>query len=1043
MNRINFTAGAALIIALLIFLQGLSILRDAAKEKKLRQKEIRKRIGSLTILLAVLGMVINILFLSTDTAISPEFGVFIIHGNWPRAFFAFCGLGLILCVALGWDLARLRENCVPWGGRLYLWGLLVWALCCSIILPKINTPGVNETPIYLYDIWWPPLLIWLTVGFTDIVLTILRVQDEVVRGLAAIAMVMLLILAASAESPLPDFAHPWTRMLWVAAAILLLIPIWIEVAKPARTLKAKGQTPDQFVIVSHLQQNIRKSFHIDRRQAYTLGSLVLIFSGMVVLLTSSSLTGPAPGIILALIGWGCMTEILTDGWFHHLYGEYKSGEWFAAGGSIDQATVTVRNGITNTGARLGKIFSLPTHWTAIIKLLILVILLVALNETQNRGKTIIQPFQAVGFADTPALMNSADDRLINDLSILNQQLQPIIIFPTSSGIVKKRVDYVQAGNLSSFEAALNNSGEFELGGVKIPANVLVSPVQGLVRPWLKVRMVNGSLISNRNGYVLLVNASDGGTWISQPVITPGLNPQQELGQELPDLVEQMAFLMLSSEESLQNYGLTRDWEAFRSFRSGVENIQSYQSKHDYDALTAAIQDFRRATLEDPNFALAYYRLGLALQQNRQPWQAEDALRIGLALSPESVPLKNALAYHLYFFDSYAPLYPSILHASEKLTDNMKRDKKSQARRLWHQIVNLPNSQVLPADRASAYLGLCNAALDGGERYIAYFDCIKSHTLLERLPPDQQSLDKIRQADASALNNLGVIIYGKGFSKKRTMEGWFCAGEAQNELPYDPAYADYAEAALGYYQKALDVQPQDSVIQCNAAIVALLLDRSQRMRELEQSAQAHYVLGSKYLDQAKKEPKDATQPSPYYKQALIEYKKAIDLNPTYHEALNGFAHTYWVFRLRWTGESPDTLGIEHLDSLVQYYADKALRLAKMQNNDYLEVLYGSTKAEVSIANGDFKNARAILLEHEIPESYVFDEVRWNFAQNSLCLLEEGTGGVDNAQLKTEAGANLRLIQTHENLLETYVFSYTSKEYLTDYRLPCRQFASSQR
>jgi hypothetical protein len=713
MNQINFSTAIALIISLLIFLQGWSILRSAEKLKETgkakRTKEIRRIIGWLTVLLATLGMIINILFLSTDIAISPEFGVFITQGIWPTVFFALCILGLILCIALGWDLARLREDWKLWGVQLYLWGLLVWVLSCSILLTRINPSGANEAPIYLYDIWWPPLLLWMTVGFTDIALTILRVRDEVVRGLVVIAMVMLLILAATDLSPLPDFAHPWTRIVWVAAAMLLLIPIWYEVLKPAQTLKAKGERFGPSVIVPHLKQNVQTLFPIERQQKYTLGSLGLIVMGVVILLISPSFIGPAPGIIVVLLGWGFMTEIVTDGWFHDLYRDYRSGEWFTTGGSMDKAVATVRTGIRNTGERLGKIFSLPAHWTAVIKLLVLMILLIALNEIQNRGKTIIQPFQAVGFADTAALMNSADDRLINDLSILNQELQPIIIFPTGSGLVKKRIDYVQAGNISSFEAALNNSGEFAVGDVKIPANVLISPVQGLVRPWLKVRLVNGSLISNGDRYVLLVNTSDGGTWIAQPTTEQKVDPQQDL----PGLVKEMAFLMLSSEASLQNYGLTRDWQAFQSFRTGLENIQSYESKQGYDALASAIRNFRTATQQDPTFALAYYRLGLALQQNRQPWQAEDALRMGLALNPESIPLKNALAYHLYFFDSYTPVYPSVLHAPEKLSDEVKRDKKSQARRLWHQIVNLPNSQILPPDRASAYLGLCNAALDGG------------------------------------------------------------------------------------------------------------------------------------------------------------------------------------------------------------------------------------------------------------------------------------------------------------------------------------------
>jgi hypothetical protein len=265
-------------------------------------------------------------------------------------------------------------------------------------------------------------------------------------------------------------------------------------------------------------------------------------------------------------------------------------------------------------------------------------------------------------------------------------------------------------------------------------------------------------------------------------------------------------------------------------------------------------------------------------------------------------------------------------------------------------------------------------------------------------------------------------------------------EEKNRFFYHPAYAS---AALSYYQRALDLQPQDSVIRCNAAVAALLVGQDQPMSALKQSAQAHYVLGSKYLDQAKKEPKDATGPSPYYKEALLEYKKAIDLNPTYHEALNGFAYTYWVFRLRWPQENPDTLGVDHLDDLAAYYADKALRLAKLKENDYLEVLYGSTKAQVSIANGDFQKAREILLERKIPDSYIFDEIRWNLAQNSLCLIQEGNDEVNLEELEKEARTNLQLIQTHEEMLETYVFSYTGNEYLTNYRLPCRQFVSSQK
>jgi len=216
-----------------------------------------------------------------------------------------------------------------------------------------------------------------------------------------------------------------------------------------------------------------------------------------------------------------------------------------------------------------------------------------------------------------------------------------------------------------------------------------------------------------------------------------------------------------------------------------------------------------------------------------------------------------------------------------------------------------------------------------------------------------------------------------------------------------------------------------------------------MKELNQSAQAHYVLGAKYLDQAKREPQAAKSPSSYYGKALLEFKRAIDLNPTYHEALNGFAYTYWVFRLRWPQEDINKLGVKNLDTLPPYYADKAFRLAKMQQNDYQEMLYAATKAEVSMANGDFQTARTILLAQKVPDSYILDEIRWDLAQSSLCLMEVGTEEVNKDELEQEAKTNLQEIQAHEGMLETYVLSNTGNEYLTAYRLPCRQFISSQK
>ena len=72
-------------------------------------------IGSLTVVLAILGVMTVALFLSTEIVLSPEFGAIIVQGPWTLFFFDLFLLGLILCIVWGWDLARLRAGWPPLG----------------------------------------------------------------------------------------------------------------------------------------------------------------------------------------------------------------------------------------------------------------------------------------------------------------------------------------------------------------------------------------------------------------------------------------------------------------------------------------------------------------------------------------------------------------------------------------------------------------------------------------------------------------------------------------------------------------------------------------------------------------------------------------------------------------------------------------------------------------------------------------------------------------------------------------------------------------
>ena len=97
--------------------------------------------------------------------------------------------------------------------------------------------------------------------------------------------------------------------------------------------------------------------------------------------------------------------------------------------------------------------------------------------------------------------------------------------------------------------------------------------------------------------------------------------------------------------------MTRSWEAFdRVPERASTSWQRYavqSGEQDPDALTQAIRSFRAAVGVDPAFALAHYRLGLALQKDGQPFAAAEALRTSLKANPGFVPARVALASVLY------------------------------------------------------------------------------------------------------------------------------------------------------------------------------------------------------------------------------------------------------------------------------------------------------------------------------------------------------------------------------------------------------------
>ncbi len=77
-------------------------------------------------------------------------------------------------------------------------------------------------------------------------------------------------------------------------------------------------------------------------------------------------------------------------------------------------------------------------------------------------------------------------------------------------------------------------------------------------------MLDGNVVSEPDGLVLVVNASNGDTWRAKAI------KDEALEQAVPELAEELAFRMLVAEQNLQGYGLTYDGQPSScSKRSGT------------------------------------------------------------------------------------------------------------------------------------------------------------------------------------------------------------------------------------------------------------------------------------------------------------------------------------------------------------------------------------------------------------------------------------------------------------------------------------------
>ena len=196
-----------------------------------------------------------------------------------------------------------------------------------------------------------------------------------------------------------------------------------------------------------------------------------------------------------------------------------------------------------------------------------------------------------------------------------------------------------------------------------------------------------------------------------------------------------------------------------------------------------------------------------------------------------------------------------------------------------------------------------------------------------------------------------------------------------------------------------------------------------MRALEVDASARVRLARQLADSARTGPNRKSKLTAY-PLALTEFSEAIKLNPTMFTALNGFANTFWEWRL----VSPKEPGAAVFAQEAETYARRALEIAKERRSKEDIIVANATLGNVLLAQARPLEAIDHLKEADdgakeiAPQHARWNEVRWSLAQAYLCAGENDIAmRVERDPVRREAVPLLDEIRKIEQTREWRPFS----------------------
>lgn len=863
------------------------------------------------------------------------------------------------------------------------------------------------TVLPLGAVWFAWAVTWL---FRTGTLTFLQVTKRRVLETASAALVALVITFILAWKYHAQISYKWIAValgLWLASAVIAVVPMVLEGYRKFRS----GTLKNVFKVEPSMVE---------------AGILVLVFTQIFSMadMFFFGLLRPLTDLQLFCIGWFLLIEIIVGRTILAVL-EHPSLSHIWSAQSPALALVAssggqIKKGFGHVSKFLQGVFNAGSVPTAILKTFAGIAILIFLAELPDSGKLVIQPLNDKSLAcsgekagpDKEAgcekeLGHSISEQVANRLGLLGRELQPeVTVF-----LGKENKTVVLNASSGGLEAEVKQ--ELKIGDTAIPLGLLQNPARHL----FGIQIISGSVQKKGCGFVLLAGSSTGGNWqASSPDKCPS---PQDSSTAAARLAEELAYKIMVSQPSLLNMGNTSSWEALAHFCSGLAAWHKVEgSSEDYEDVTTAIKEFQEAIKIDPRFALAYYKLGQALVQDHQPLSAIEAFRSSVEANADFVAGRLQLAQTLYDFDTYKMRLPEAMAASpwdsQEKADaqrNLEIMRREEARRYWESVVARSFSRTEFTDRAAAYFGLCRYSYDKSinpfanvhdrdmGRYLAYYYCKRAEGLYSMLPPQAASDPDTKNFQAYAIATTGFVVDNTVDTGVESTQ-WQCNPYVITEVKFASPDSSVAlpvhilkkagpntSRALRYYREALRLIPEDSYLRCKIAEKEAALGNVAPMAELQEDATTHGLLGRSLVDRVKYLPDSLTVPA-YYRLALSEFERAVQLGPSSTDFMDDYAYTFWLWRLLWYSEKPPEGPDPAIAHRAEALARRALQLVRGKVSPAQEAQYMHTLGQVLLGQGRAEEALPLIEEayNKSPKHALYNEIRWDLAKAYICVTE---------------------------------------------------------